>query len=163
MKKALLVSILFFLVSLSSFAQNAAVGRGSVREEIWIAPIVEANLYSISSAAAGGGLAIGYGDGAAMGIRALYYMDLDNLTVLETTALVRFYISDFKGNSGLFLQIDGGSAFFFKEDTDMRMVMSIGLSIGWRFLINKEWYVEPYVRGGFPYLAGIGVSSGFRF
>ena len=163
MKKALLVSILILLISLSSFAQSAAAGRGSTREEIWIAPILEANLYSISSAAAGGGLAIAYGDGVAMGLRALYCMDLDNLTTLEITTLIRIYISDFKGNSGLFLQIDLGPAFFFEEDNDMNGIMSVGLSVGWRFLITKEWYVEPFVRGGFPYLAGIGVSSGFRF
>ncbi|MDR1306884.1 MAG: hypothetical protein LBK74_04845 [Treponema sp.] len=39
---------------------------------------------------------------------------------------------------------------------------SVGLAAGWRFLLGERWYVEPFLRAGYPYIAGGGVSAGFR-
>ncbi|MCL2793135.1 MAG: hypothetical protein FWD87_08580 [Spirochaetaceae bacterium] len=158
MKKAILIPVLFFVISFTSFAQSP----DKTRADIWIAPIVELNLYTISSTAAiGYGLAIGYGNNIAIGLRILYNQDFDNLTTLEMTTFIRFFPSG--ENSGLFAQINYGTALFYEEDESIRGVICIGLSVGWRFLIGRNWYIEPVVRGGFPYIAGAGLSSGFRF
>jgi len=158
-KKAVLITMLLLLINLTSFAQSPANARA--REEIWIAPIAEINRYSVSGAAAGGGIAVGYGDGVALGLRMLYCMDLYNVTTLELTAFLRLYF--FGGHSGLFTQMNWGPAYFFEKDNDMKWMLSAGLGIGWRFLLSGNWFFEPVVRGGFPYYAGAGVSFGLRF
>jgi hypothetical protein len=40
---------------------------------------------------------------------------------------------------------------------------SAGVMLGRRFLLGGRWYVEPYLRAGYPYVAGAGASAGFRF
>ena len=150
-KNAVLIPILLIFISAASFA----------REEIWIAPITEINRYSVSGVAAGGGISIGYGEGFAFGLRKLYNMAMDEVTTLELTVFLRLYFFD--GHSGLFAQMNWGPALFFEEDYDMKWMLSASFGIGWRFLINDNWYVEPLVRGGFPFLVGAGVSLGFRF
>ncbi|MCL2705691.1 MAG: hypothetical protein FWE72_05735 [Spirochaetaceae bacterium] len=158
MKKIILVSILLFVITLASFAQSS--GK---KEEISISPVAEINLYTASNIGTGGGLAISYGDGISLGVKGLYFTDLDTLTTIEILTFVRFYILDFNGNSGLFAQIEGGPAFFFEKDDDMKGMISGGVTIGWRFVLSKHWYVEPVVRGGYPFIAGVGVSGGVKF
>ena len=161
MKRNILILILIIFVSLTSFAQGNRAKAN--REEISIAPVAEANFYTKDKVGAGGGLALSYGDGIAFGVKGLYFMDFDKLTTLEILTTIRFYILDFNGNRGLFAEIDGGPAFFFEDGEDMKGMISGGLCVGWRFLFKKHLYVEPFVRGGYPFVAGAGVSGGFRF
>lgn len=161
MKKTILILILLIFVSFISFAQSNR--NKNKREEISIAPVAEANFYSKNIVGAGGGLALSYGDGIAFGVKGLYFMDFDTLTTLELLANIRFYILDFNGNSKLYAQIDGGPAFFFEDGEEMKGMLSGGITVGWRFLFRKHLFVEPFIRGGFPFLVGAGVSGGFRF
>jgi hypothetical protein len=41
--------------------------------------------------------------------------------------------------------------------------ISIGLGVGWRFLLGNLFFIEPAIRGGFPYIVGAGLSAGVRF
>ena len=163
MKKITLILIFILFISSVSFAQSSDTRTLSNREEVSIAPVAEANFYTKDKVGAGGGLALSYGDGIAFGFKGLYFMDFDKLNTLELLATVRFYLLDFNGNRGLFAEIDGGPAFFFEEGEDMKGMISGGLCVGWRFLFRKHLYVEPFVRGGYPFVAGAGVSGGFRF
>ena len=158
MKKIILVSILLFVIIFTSFAQSS--GK---KEEISIAPVAELNLYTTSNIGTGGGLAISYGDGISLGVKGLYFTDLDTLTTIEILTFIRFYILDFNGNSGLFAQIEGGPAFFFEDKEDMKGMISAGITVGWRFVLSRHWYVEPVIRGGYPFIAGVGVSGGVKF
>jgi hypothetical protein len=92
---------------------------------------------------------------------------------LELNFLMRFYFfhmprAENLGHSGLFIQFNGGPALFAREDThiavptDMTLI-SAGLSLGWRFLLGKHFFIEPAVRTGYPYLAGVGLAAGVSF
>jgi len=90
------------------------------------------------------------------------------MSVLELNFLLRFYFYGKRAYSGPFIQFIGGPALFFDNESGFSIpskigVFSIGMSYGWRFLIKDKWFIEPYIRGGYPYLAGAGLSAGIRF
>jgi hypothetical protein len=151
------------------FAQDKAV-----REDLWVCPVFETGFYGLSNMAMGGGLAVGYGDRMAFGIKTVYWRDMDEVRALELNVLARFYFFSERatvlgaGNSGLFIQFNGGPVIFAKgEDTisipSDTVALSAGLSLGWRFLFGRYFFIEPAIRGGIPYIAGAGLSAGLRF
>jgi hypothetical protein len=169
-----LVLILWFLaVTLPAAAEE----RGS----FFIAPSAETALYSVKSAAFGGGLVLGYGamradpggavfDGGAVGIKTAAFIDPGKITTLELNLFVRLYIP-LPVPSGLFVQVSAGPCFYAEEgavSTSLKRYggvfsASAGIGAGWTFLLGKHWYVEPMLRAGYPYIAGAGVSGGVRF
>ena len=136
-------------------------------EDFWISPCTELAMYSSSSIAYGGGIALGYGKGTSIGLRAAYFTENEyQIVTLELSFLLRFYLQGRDSLSGPFLQLMGGPVIF-ARDSEINVpseygVFSAGLSFGWRFLFGKTWFVEPALRGGFPYIAGAGVSAGMR-
>jgi hypothetical protein len=40
------------------------------------------------------------------------------------------------------------------------MVFSGGLAAGWRITLKDNFYIEPFVRGGYPYGWGAGIMAG---
>ena len=137
------------------------------RPDIFIAPVAEAVGYSMEGIAYGGGLIIGAGDdGLAMGIRLLYATDSEFANTLELNFFIRYYILTPYDHSGLFLQLNGGPVIFNYEEADGIPSeiddMSFGLTVGWRFPLGKHFFIEPAIRGGYPYIAAGGVSAGFR-
>ena len=152
-----------FLPGLPIFAQD----RTATSEDLWICPGAEIAMYSLSNAAYGGGLALGYGKGAAIGFKAAWFADgSGEVTTLELGLLLRLY---FQGSSsGPFIQVNGGPAFFAEEDENFAIpsrigVVSAGLSLGWRFPLARYWFVDGALRVGYPYIAGLGLSAGFRY
>ena len=141
---------------------------GDEAKEFFIGVPVDINMYSRSGAAFGGGLFLGLGgDGAALGIRALYNRDMDKFQSLEMTLFLRLYLPEIyvtkiSGNSGFFAQLNLGPALFWEEDKEKRGVFCAGLGLGWRFLPGEDWFVEPALRVGYPFLLGVGVAAGIR-
>jgi hypothetical protein len=132
------------------------------REDLWVCPVVETNLYSLSGPAAfGGGLAVGYGDVGPCGLRLLYAADYNNFATLEIVAFARLFL--FESGSGFFIQVEIGPALFFDNGQSVWGQPSIGVMTGWRFPLGKRWFIEPALRIGYPYIAGAGLSAGFRF
>jgi len=136
--------------------------------DFWFCPGGEAAFYSVYGVSYGGGLAFGYGKGSSIGIKAAWFMDSDGISVLELNFLLRFYFFGKRAYSGPFIQFIGGPAIFFDKESVVSMpsktgVFSMGMSFGWRFLIKEKWFIEPSIRGGYPYLAGAGLSAGMRF
>ncbi|MDR1306244.1 MAG: hypothetical protein LBK74_01545 [Treponema sp.] len=156
-----MLAVLLFALAVPAGAQ---VPGG---EEFFAAPVIQTALFSSSGPAFGGGLAAGYGyDDGAMGLRALYFADAHGFTTLEFCLFLRVYPLP-RNNASFFVQIDAGTALFALDGAftvhngDGRI--SAGLSAGWRFPLSARWYVEPAVRAGYPYIAGAGLSAGFRF
>jgi len=141
----------------------------SEESDFWLCPSGEAALYSISGASYGGGFAFGYGKGSSIGMKVIKFFNSEGTSVLELNFLLRFYFYGKRAYSGPFLQFLGGPALFFDNNESGFYipskigVFSIGMSYGWRFLIKDKWFIEPYIRGGYPYLAGAGLSAGIRF
>lgn len=164
LKIPLSLGLWVFLSALPVYGQN----RPALREDFWVCPTVESNMYSISNIAFGGGAALGYGDGAALGLKVIYCTDMDKLRTLELNLLVRFYLPQLTGHEGLFIQFSGGPVLFAPDNTTIAFpseigTISAGLSVGWRFLFGHYFFLEPAIGGGYPYAAALGVSAGTRF
>jgi len=136
--------------------------------DFWICPSGEAALYTSSGVSYGGGFSLGYGRGSSIGIKAVWYPGSDGASVLEINCLLRFYFFGKKAYSGPFLQFYGGPALIFEKGETVSFpsetgVFSLGMGLGWRFLILDRVFLEPSIRAGYPYLAGAGLSVGVRF
>jgi hypothetical protein len=144
------------------------VNKTGAFEDMWVCPVFESGWYSVSNIAIGGGAALGYGDRVAIGLKVIYWNDLEYVRSLELNFLLRFYIFSRMERYGLFAQINGGPVIFAKDEDNLSMpsgigAFSAGFSLGWRFLFGRYFFVEPAVRAGYPYIVGAGLSAGVRF
>jgi len=165
--------VLFFLfccIFPIFFGESAifAQERSGNFEDIWISPGAELSMYSVSNPTYGGGLSLGYGDKAAIGFKVAYLTDTDGeVSSLELNIFLRMYLLNNASISGPFIQVSGGPVFF-SEDNNVPISsgfgsLSAGLSAGWRFLFGRYLYVEPAIRGGYPYIAGVVLSGGVHY
>ena len=60
-----------------------------------------------------------------------------------------------------FVQAEAGAVLFF-EHGDVFPALLGGISTGWRLNLAGNWYIEPQLRGGYPFLWGLGVTVGLR-
>ena len=169
-KKRFLIVICFFLISIANLnAQNEQENSTTIRprEDIFIAPTFDIAMYVQEGAAYGGGIMIGYGNGAALGLKISYYVVPQTINILEFSLLARFYLFGAAAYSGPFLQFIGGAVLVNREGElnipSFTGSISAGLCFGWRFLFADRWYIEPAVRGGYPYIIGGSLSTGVRF
>ncbi|MCL2184981.1 MAG: hypothetical protein FWB86_03880 [Treponema sp.] len=138
-------------------------------EEFWFCPSAEIALYSEYSFSYGAGFAIAFGKKTSFGLKGIFFFDEANvLDVLELHILLRLYLFKGTSNNGPFFQLTGGPAIFFPREFEIVLPAQIGmfsacLSFGWRFILGKNFFIEPQVRGGYPFLAGGSVSAGLRF
>jgi len=149
--------IILFVLTTAVFAQ----------EDFWISLNGDGAMYSANGFAFGGGLSLGFGSGTSFGLKAAWYFGTDKINTLELNVILRFYFQGAQAYSGPFLQFMGGPTFYNNDEiaaipSDWGMI-SAGLCFGWRFVFLDRWFVEPSVRGGYPYLFGAGVSAGVRF
>jgi len=42
-------------------------------------------------------------------------------------------------------------------------VVTAGLSFGWWFYMGDNFFIEPSIRGGYPFIVGAALSTGLRF
>ena len=143
--------------------QPGGPGRG----DFWVCPGAEAALFSLNGIAFGGSFSLGYGDRVALGLKAAWFGETnDTIVSLEINFLLRWYMLKRAPVSGPFLQAAAGPVLFtqsgiFPAPAEAGRV-SASLYFGWRFLLGKHWFIEPGIRAGYPFLAGGGVSGGFR-
>jgi len=163
-KFSFLIAIFLLLVALPLSAQEE-----TVREDFWFSLGGEVALYSPTSVSYGLNLAVAYGSGTSMGIKAAWFFDHDgNLNVMEINFLFRLYFFGKTANYGPFIHLEGGPAIFFDREETVSLparigMVNLGAVFGWRFLLGENFFIEPYVRGGYPYLVGAGVLAGMRF
>jgi len=124
-------------------------------------------MYGFDSIAYGGGLMFGYGSGMAMALSTSFYVNAENLSILEFNFILRFYLTGAGSYKGPFLQFMGGPSIINRSGNfslpSLTGTINAGLCGGWRFLFNDRWFIEPSVRGGYPFIVGAGISSGVRF
>ena len=145
------------------------LGRAAVYYKSAIGVFVEVNKNSLEYIAPAAGISFDYAFArkfsAGIKLTASYdAKEKDNsLFVMEPVATARYYaVSPFgEPVSGLFLEPQIGASLLF-VNSEMRGVFNAGLGVGFRFALN-HFYVEPEIRGGYPYLFGIDVAAGFRF
>jgi len=175
-KNFFLLAIIIFS-SVAGFAQEGNPTKGflaapSKRGDFWICPGAEMAFYSSSGVSVGGSLALAYGSKFSIGFQTAWFFDTNKeLDVLEMNLLLRYYLtggSTAAASAGPYLQLTGGPALFFDKRESVSVPaswgrVSAGLTFGWRFLFGKMFFAEPYIRGGYPYIFGLGVSAGVRF
>lgn len=136
--------------------------------------LAEANMNSPDGYAMGAGLytlfmlplklKIGH---LSLGAKALYSNDFKKHHIFGAAFLFRWNFYDFlkikKRDSGFFIQLEGGAVFGLKESEPSKLFMyALGeAAFGYRFTINN-FFIEPYLRGGYPVIWAIGISGGFR-
>ena len=136
--------------------------------------LAEANMNSPEACAIGTGLytlfmlplklKIGY---LSLGARTLYSNDFKKHHIFDAALLFRWNFYDFskikERDSGFFIQLEGGAVFGLKESEPSKLFMyALGeAAFGYRFTINN-FFIEPYLRGGYPVIWAIGISGGFR-
>jgi hypothetical protein len=99
----------------------------------------------------------------ATGVTFTASHNFGNIVVLEPAALFRWYAIGMKEEKpdGLFVQADVGAALIL-EQGEVTPMFAGGLRIGYRQLF-ETFYIEPYARGGYPYMFGVGLSAGVKF
>jgi len=185
-RKSLLISVLLILFPIFAiYAQDENPAEDvtgtkkekvdtaslNVRPDFWFGIGVETAFYSASGLAYGGSFALGYGSGSSIGLKASFFSDGTELKIMEVDLLLRFYTSGRNAKEGHFIQLIGGASLInssedflgFFEFPSKIGVLNAGFGTGWRFLFNNILFVEPSVRFGYPYFAGLGVSAGVRF
>lgn len=131
--------------------------------------IVEANKNSISMFSPAGGITFDYSVTRcfSVGVKAVVSYDLhekDNtIYSVEPLGFLRWYVVSPSGepSSGLFVEGQGGAELLF-VNSDFKTTGSTGLALGFR-IPTENFYCEPFLRGGYPYMFGAGISAGFRF
>lgn len=103
----------------------------------------------------------------SLGAKALYSYDFKKHHIFDAALLFRWNFYDFskikERDSGFFIQLEGGAVFGLKESEPSKLFMyALGeAAFGYRFTINN-FFIEPYLRGGYPVIWAIGISGGYR-
>jgi hypothetical protein len=143
---------LYFLTPHYAAAQNKPVALGLG---------VEGNMNTISNASAASwfSAAMDFGRLFAAGIKTGYSHNFSDIGTLEIAALGRWYFLSFQ-TSRLFAQVELGADLIFYEG-DIVPAFLGGLAVGWQIPLGP-WYLEPALRGGYPYIWGAGLGFGRR-
>ena len=186
MRKTCVVAILFALSQLA-FAQDSAAAPGGdfapgdgfvpsggmapgdfVPGTAALGAGAEVNMNAHNNFAGGAALgldfALPYAFAAGLSATASFN---SGLTAVEAAALLRRYF----GAKGFFLQADAGALFYLEaayREERLRTLFSGGLRAGFRIPLGAmpsgtAFYIEPYARGGYPFIFSAGVIAGARF
>jgi len=159
------IFLLIIGLNVSLFAQEEEQEPPSVPPqksgEFWFSPSAEIALYSKYTFSYGAGFTIAYGKKVSFGLKASFLFDEKKaLDVLELHFLLRLYVLKGAANRGPFFQIAGGPAIFFPREHEITLpakigMISAGLGFGWRFLFKNIFFIEPQVRGGYPFIVEV--------
>jgi hypothetical protein len=154
MKKILLCAITIFTLGMNVHAQDSKVAVGLGPE--W-------NMNSREKFAGGAVLGLGFNflQSFSAGLNFTASHNFNGITVLEPAAFFRWYFLR-KESFNLFVQADAG-AYLILEEGELTPLFDGGLRVGIRIPLGKRFYVEPYGRGGYPFVFGVGVMAGVRF
>ncbi|MCL1929087.1 MAG: autotransporter outer membrane beta-barrel domain-containing protein [Treponema sp.] len=136
------------------------------RPDFFIAPLAEITGYTRDGVSFGAGFALGGGNGVAIGSRFLYVVDFESIHTIEITVFMRFYLQGAEACTGPFIQLNAGAAIHNHKHGAFAFAgvgaHSAGIAAGWRFLLGERWYIEPYIRIGYSYIAAAGVAFALR-
>jgi len=155
MNSKIILALLIFTVSLSSFTQESprmAVSVGA-----------EGNMNSRENFAAGAvlNLDVNFASSFAIGFNITGSSSFSDFFVIEHISFIRWY---FLGNNytGWFAQADIGTYIFFEDERATPLILG-GLRGGMRLPLGTKFFIEPYGRFGHPFVFGIGILTGVLF
>jgi len=138
-----------------SFPATAIFGKQKFAAGIGI----ETNMNSKSDVAGAFGIPLrfDYNISSKFAIGLNLGVSFSDITTLEAAALFRWYFI-----KSIFVEADAGVWLGSEplKDVDARFLG--GLNAGIRLPVARNMYIEPYVRGGYPFMFGVGVMAGVR-
>ena len=131
--------------------------------------IIEANKNSISSVSPGVGICFDYSliRNISLGFNAIVSYDVsekdNSIYCIEPLAFLRWYVVSPTGepSAGIFLEPHIGCDLLL-VNSEIKPSLNIGAAFGFR-IVSGNFYIEPVLRGGYPYMFGAGISAGCRF
>jgi hypothetical protein len=137
---------------------------------------VEGNGYSPTSMGFGARVVADYrfGEMLSAGTSILFGFD-EALTTMEFSGNIRYYFLrteeglikyyNWMSIFHLFLQVEGGGAMLIYKDDTLRSYFMAGVVAGSRIALSRfgSFYIEPYLRLGYPHIFGVGVLGVYRF
>ena len=152
--------VLFLLLGISNTPIHA-------RDALFISFGPEVNAYSRNGAALGTNCVFGMelDSRFSTGIKTGFFHNLDTIGVWNFQLLLRYYpvlLHSLLPVGDLFIQAESGGILAF-EFGESYSTFSAGISAGWHKNLLRNWYVEPVVSLGFPYIWGLGITAGYRF
>ena len=153
MKKVFSV-LLFLLCILPIFSRNETMSAGLGLE--W-------NMDSRHNFAGGTLLAFDYRlpHFTSVGLFLTGSTNFNNTYVIEPVLVFRAYYREYEF-SGPFFQNELGISFITEDGRQTRLPL-VGFGTGYRFHAGSSFYLEPYIRIGYPFAFGIGVIAGILF
>lgn len=131
--------------------------------------ILEVNKNSISVVSPAIGISFDYSflRKFSVGIKTLVSYDFfekdNSVYAIEPLLFARWYAVSPSGepSAGLFLEAQGGPEILL-VNSNLNVSANFGGAVGFR-IANGNFYFEPVLRGGYPYIFGAGINAGFRF
>lgn len=154
MKKTILLLMLIPAFTLSAAAQEKKISAGLGPEFNW-------NARHDFAGGAALGVYFNLPNFFAAGVSVTGSSNFNDISTVEPTALFRWYFQK-KGYTGFFAQLSAGAFIIFEEEGVTPMI-DAGLSGGYRLPLGASFYLEPYLRLGYPFGFGVGVTGGMRF
>jgi len=123
---------------------------------------IEGNANTREGAALGGNLSGGadLDSQFSLGLKIAFSSNVDTVTTLESAAFFRYYLP--LKLKGFFAQAELGAAIYMEDDENYPAFLA-GLAFGWHYNIGKNLYIEPSIRGGYPFAWGVGFLVGLHF
>ena len=101
----------------------------------------------------------------ALGLGAAGSYNFSNAVVVEANSFLRWYFPGVR-HSGFFVQADAGFYYIMETVMGTRETFPMfmgGLRLGYRLPLGRSFYIEPYGRGGYPFVFSVGLMAGIRF
>ena len=101
----------------------------------------------------------------AIGLSAAGSYNFSNTVVIEAESFFRWYFPGMR-HTGFFAQADAGFSYIMENldgSTENYPMFLGGLRAGYRLPLGQSFFIEPYARGGYPFVFGIGLLAGIRF
>ena len=113
-----------------------------------------------TSTAMGGNVILGYdmNKSFALGVNTIYSYDMEEVSTLESMLMFRYYLPAMSS----FLQAEAGGALSETDGKKTKVPLG-GLTAGVHLEMQDRWYLEPTLRGSYPFTLGAGVTLGKKF
>ena len=101
----------------------------------------------------------------SLGIKMLGNCDIyEKDIILEPLGFLRVYLGSSLNDpvTGIFIEGLGGASIFLNDSAARVVVANAGVGLGYRFSFDN-FYFEPSIRAGYPYIFGVCLSMGLRF
>jgi hypothetical protein len=176
MKK--IISLLLFILAVLGAGKGTATTAAYAQDVVGFSLSLglEGDGYSSTSMGFGVRLAGDYRFGEHLSIGTSSLVSSDTyLTTLEFSGTIRYYLLrdedslikhyNWASVFHFFLQAEGGAVVFMADSDFLHADMMLGLATGSRIALSRygSFYIEPYLRIGYPHLFSIGILGVYRF